>query len=239
MLSVAALFVRSDGPYANRPDVDLWDIARDARLYAGPHPVVAHPPCARWGQLWWTAKHLGKGKGDDDGCFASALKSLRAFGGVIEHPEASYAFSHFHLGTPQRGGWTQADPMFRPNEWICSVDQGRYGHMARKRTWLVYVGDQPPFDLDWRDGSTGCWVASGPGGRSAEELRIKGITLMPDTAAGKDAKDKTPPEFADALLGLARRSRGGAYRRRDHVEGTARTDSRGFRGDAAALGSGE
>ena len=40
---IAALYVLPDGPYANLPDVDPWDKARDARLYAGPHPVVAPP----------------------------------------------------------------------------------------------------------------------------------------------------------------------------------------------------
>ncbi len=42
---IAALFVRDDGPYVGREDVDPWHLPRDAREYAGPHPVVAHPPC--------------------------------------------------------------------------------------------------------------------------------------------------------------------------------------------------
>jgi len=48
---VAALYVQPDGCYANLPFVDAWDEARDARLYAGPYPVVAHPPCQRWGKM--------------------------------------------------------------------------------------------------------------------------------------------------------------------------------------------
>ena len=48
MRTVAALYVESDGPYAGLDGVDVWDEARDARTYAGPYPVVAHPPCARW-----------------------------------------------------------------------------------------------------------------------------------------------------------------------------------------------
>ena len=49
---IAALHVEYRGVYAGLPDVDLWDRDRDARTYAGPWPVVAHPPCARWGRSW-------------------------------------------------------------------------------------------------------------------------------------------------------------------------------------------
>ena len=45
--TVAALYVEPDGPYSNLDGVEVWDEARDARTYAGPHPVVAHPPCAQ------------------------------------------------------------------------------------------------------------------------------------------------------------------------------------------------
>jgi hypothetical protein len=41
---IAALYVEKDGVYANLPGVDVWDESRDARLYAGPDPVVAHLP---------------------------------------------------------------------------------------------------------------------------------------------------------------------------------------------------
>ena len=42
------LRAQSDGAYAGLPGVQLWDEARDARTYAGPWPVVAHPPCQTW-----------------------------------------------------------------------------------------------------------------------------------------------------------------------------------------------
>lgn len=41
--TIAALFVEPNGPYAGLPGVELWDLSRDARLYDGPYPVVAHP----------------------------------------------------------------------------------------------------------------------------------------------------------------------------------------------------
>lgn len=44
---IAALFVETNGCYFNQPGIDPWDIKRDACLYAGPHPVIAHPPCQR------------------------------------------------------------------------------------------------------------------------------------------------------------------------------------------------
>jgi hypothetical protein len=109
---VAALYVEADGGYYRLPGVDPWDEARDARLYPGPYPVVAHPPCQRWGKLWagqpLFIKRTGirKIKGDDGGCFASALAAVRQWGGVIEHPWQSHAWPHFGLNTPPReGGW--------------------------------------------------------------------------------------------------------------------------------------
>lgn len=44
---VAALYVEPNGIYFGLPNVDPWDIYRDARTYPGPWPVVAHPPCKR------------------------------------------------------------------------------------------------------------------------------------------------------------------------------------------------
>jgi len=76
--TVAALYVLKDGPYANREGVDPWPESRDARLYAGPHVVVAHPPCARWGRYWGGGPMLArtprqKKFGDYGGCFAAVL----------------------------------------------------------------------------------------------------------------------------------------------------------------------
>jgi len=48
---IAALFIDERGPYVGLPNVDAWGKTRDARLYRGPWPVVAHPPCERWGAM--------------------------------------------------------------------------------------------------------------------------------------------------------------------------------------------
>lgn len=94
--TVAALFVYNDerGSYWGLPGVELWGEAEDARLYEGPHPVVAHPPCSRWCQLApINEKRYGHKVGDDAGMFASALASVRRCGGVLEHPAKSYALA--------------------------------------------------------------------------------------------------------------------------------------------------
>src|SRR3954471_9253930 len=104
---IAALFVAPDGCYTGLPDVDPWDEQRDARLYAGPHPVVAHPPCARWSRVaGFTEARFGLKRGEDAGCFKSALQSVRTYGGVLEHPAHSDAWKVFHLPKPNvREGW--------------------------------------------------------------------------------------------------------------------------------------
>ena len=84
-MKVAALYVETGGCYWNLPDIDPWDRHRDARTYKGPYPVVAHPPCERWGRYWggspMTMPRLKLG--DDGGCFAAALHAVRIFGGVL------------------------------------------------------------------------------------------------------------------------------------------------------------
>jgi len=136
---IAALYVQTGGCYFGLPGVDPYDKKRDARLYAGPYPVVAHPPCERWGRYWGGGPMLHgtprqKRLGDDGGCFAAALESVRTWGGVLEHPEGSHAWRAFELNLPPRsGGWVNAD--FYGGR-TCCVEQGAYGHRARKATWL-------------------------------------------------------------------------------------------------------
>lgn len=71
---IAALFVETNGCYFGLDGVDPWDRPRDARLYAGPHAVVAHPPCERWGRY---ATSAGRELGDDGGCFVRALVAVQ------------------------------------------------------------------------------------------------------------------------------------------------------------------
>lgn len=135
---IAALFVHKGGAYFGREDVDPWDEARDARLYGGPHPVVAHPPCARWCRLAGLVQaRWGHKRGEDGGCFASALESVRRWGGVLEHPAYSDAWREFSLPRPSRsGGWQRGTC----GGWSAHVEQGRYGHPAKKATWLYAFG---------------------------------------------------------------------------------------------------
>ena len=148
---IAALFVQTGGCYFGLEGVDPWDEKRDARKYAGPWPVVAHPPCQRWGRYWSggpSAKEK-RLKGDDGGCFESALASVRRWGGVLEHPEASHAWSAFGINKPPKSGeWIAAGLGLSCDLWTCCVEQGHYGHPARKATWLLLRAKSPP-QLKW------------------------------------------------------------------------------------------
>ncbi len=210
---IAALYVQKNGCYYGLPDVDPWDEGRDARFYPGPHPVVAHPPCQRWGKLWagqpLHIKNTGerKVKGDDNGCFAAALTSVRNWGGVLEHPEGSHAWAHFGLTKPPRkGGWVRADSH---DGWTCCVEQGRYGHYARKPTWLYVAGCDLP-ELDWGKSEVRLdpVLVSRLGLKRAQrrgEVGSKG--------GGQNSTPRigTPAPFRELLMGIAR-SRSGWYR---------------------------
>lgn len=201
MSRVAALFVETDGIYFGLPHVEPWDIRRDARTYTGPHRVIAHPPCARWGRYWGGAPWQTERKklGDDSGCFAAALAAVRQFGGILEHPEASHAWKHFGLNHPPRsGGWVVADWQ---GGWTCCVEQGHYGHHARKATWLYAIGVDLP-SLKWGS-APGDFVRLDEGYHSKEE-RARAIKTGPCQRLSARQRAATPPEFRDLLISIVR-----------------------------------
>lgn len=205
-MEVAALFVETNGCYFGLPGVDPWDEARDARLYDGPSPVVAHPPCQRWGKLWagqplWIKRTgIRKVKGDDSGCFVAALAAVRQWGGILEHPWGSHAWKHFGLFMPPReGGWITAD--FHGG-WTCCVEQGRYGHYARKPT-LLYACHVDLPELDWGKGEPRLDPAV------IERMGLKRAKRLGEVGArggGTDSSPRigTPAPFRDLLLSIAR-----------------------------------
>ena len=191
-MTVAALYVDPNGVYANLPDVEVWDEARDARQYAGPWPVVAHPPCNRWGMLSGMIEtRYGHKRGDDGGCFAAALDAVREYGGVLEHPAYSYAWRHFGLPRPASAGWTSG---MGDDGWACEVEQGHYGHPLRKQTWLYAVGVELP-EL--------CW-GPGPGMRLPHRAANNSFPNGLSETQRKRLTIPTPPEFRDVLLAIAR-----------------------------------
>ncbi len=190
--TVAALYVDPKGVYAGLPDVDCWGEERDARLYAGPYPVVAHPPCSSWCQLASVNEaRWGRPIGDDGGTFAAALSAVRTYGGVLEHPAYTLAWARHGLPRPSRGMWSRS---FEDEGYVTEVSQSSYGCPARKRTWLYLVGN--PLALDWSDTPGTHVVGAGiHSGQAAGRPRLDGA-----------AASSTPTEFRDVLLAMARSS---------------------------------
>ncbi len=190
---IAALFVDPKGVYAGLPDVEVWDEARDARLYDGPYPVVAHPPCARWCRFAKGVEKVhGYKVGDDGGCFEAALNAVRTYGGVLEHPAHSLAWREFDLPVPYKsGGWLTNIG----GGWSAYVEQGRYGHPMRKATWLFSTN---PVELRW---------GFVPDGAMLGKFKWGSRLYMPEHDRNRPRCDsehsRTTPEFRDVLLGIA------------------------------------
>lgn len=196
-MTVAVLFCDPKGVYSTIPGLDLWPQERDARNYAGPHPVVAHPPCQLWGRFARVnyARYGGEHNrpGNDGGCFASALASVRQWGGVLEHPAQSYAWSAHGLQSPRGVREWQQIVM---GGFVCEVWQSAYGHKARKRTWLYYCGGGEPLQIrpERNPGTHQVGWSDGKGGPSNKP------TLSKCEASA------TPIDFATWLIELARQS---------------------------------
>lgn len=201
MLTVAALYVDPRGCYAGLEGVEPWGLPdRDARLYAGPWPVVAHPPCERWGRYWsgGPSAKVRRNLGDDGGCFAAALAAVRRWCGVLEHPEASHAWRvHGLQAPPKSGGWIMASDGVG---FTCCVEQGHYRHRARKATWLYLVTDCALPKLIW--GPCSGKSRLDVGYHSSAE-RARGVRVA-ERRLTKTECIATPPAFRDVLLAMAR-----------------------------------
>lgn len=206
-MTIAALFVETDGCYFGLDGVDPWDVFRDARNYRGPHPVVAHPPCQRWGRYWHGSPampHQHK-LGADGGCFACALTAVRTWGGILEHPRDSHAWPWFGLALPPAGGgWVAAD---RFGGWSCCVWQGHYGHVAGKATWLYASRVELP-ELIWgpTEQRLPAYAVERYGYAKARRIGVMAAI------GGKDKtriRNATPLPFRDLLIATARTAQHG------------------------------
>ncbi len=99
------------------------------------------------------------------------------------------AWVKYGIAAPRQIGWNQCLGGY----WVCEVWQAAYGHKARKRTWLLYCGDNPPPELKWERPE---------GSHQIGGYDQRGKKHNKPTIGGK-AASATPPEFRTALLHLA------------------------------------
>lgn len=186
---VAVLYVDSLGPYPKL--VEHWyDEARDARTYAGPWPVVAHPPCGPWGCL----KHLWKGGGKD--LAPAAVDQVRRFGGVLEHPANSKLWEFCNLPPPG----------YLPDQFggsAVGLNQVDYGHCARKPTWIYVVGvDLRAIRRIPRKEPTH-WIGGSRGSGRDRNGHQRGLIPTGIKACSAQQRRRTPVAFAEWLIALA------------------------------------
>lgn len=138
---VAVLCASTPSVY-DKLDCEVYNAARDAYSFRGGMPVVAHPPCGQWGRL----RHLAHENVLERELGPFCVESVRANGGVLEHPAASRLFPYMKMPSPSQ----------RPDEFggfTLSVDQKWWGHPCVKPTWLYVVGSrmavpEMPFNMD-------------------------------------------------------------------------------------------
>lgn len=176
---VTALYVREDSVYKSL-GLDCYDINRDARLFPGGNPVIAHPPCRMWGRL----SQFAKGRPDERQLAVSAVSAVRSNGGVLEHPYGSALWKEVPLPSPGTrdvfGGYT------------ILINQSWFGHKAQKKTLLYIVGCKPselppiPISFDIVE-----YVV-----RPAKKFRKAKIITKPE-------REATPIKFAEWLIAVA------------------------------------
>lgn len=128
---VAVLCCSAKSVYHRMSGVEAYDMARDARTFAGGMPVVAHPPCRSWSAY---CAHQAKPLPGEKDLGPICVEWLRKCGGVLEHPAHSRLWDACGLPKPgQRHG----------DVWAAEVLQAWWGDSRTKKTWLCFFGVDP------------------------------------------------------------------------------------------------
>ena len=185
MDKVAALFVQRQSIYKLPPlsrVVDSWDEQRDARRFQGGMPVIAHPPCRLWSRL----AHCSTAPEEERELGLWAVRQVRRWGGVLEHPAWSKLWPA--AGLPAPGGCDAYGFTVR-------VDQWHWGHKALKPTWLYIVGigrdELPPMPF-----------------REGEPTHVVGASKSKKPEVQRWERSATPRAFAEWLYEIAKKCRG-------------------------------
>lgn len=145
MIRVAALYVLAKSShYSAIEGVDLWPESRDATLYAGPWPVITHPPCGHYSR---SVARLTHDTPEHDPRLAPiAVGQVRRWGGVLEHPRRSKLWDLADLALPRPAPYG-ASPMLAPRDhfggFSLEIRQCDWGDKRRKPTWLYLCHVDP------------------------------------------------------------------------------------------------
>jgi hypothetical protein len=119
-------------------------------------------------------------------------------GGVLEHPAFTKAFEAHGITRPSGRGWQRADC----GGWVCRVDQGNYGHIAKKATWLYAYGAKDLPELVWDS------VPDRHSQALVSWCGNKTDRFYDRPRVSKKAASATPLAFREVLMHIARSSRG-------------------------------
>ncbi|MBN2684387.1 MAG: hypothetical protein JXR40_03840 [Pontiellaceae bacterium] len=111
--------------------VDLWDEERDAFIFLGGKPVVAHPPCRLWAKLKAMPNLTEEERQREKRLGRHCVRMVLENGGVLEHPAGSELFDD--MGLPS-GGYANK------HGFTLEFPQRIFGHSMMKPTWFFFAG---------------------------------------------------------------------------------------------------
>ena len=132
-MKIAILCANERSIYHEIPTVEVYDRRRNARIFTGSQPVIAHPPCRSYSAFM---SHWAKPEPGERDLALFCTERVACNGGVLEHPAHSRYLRRF-VGS---------------SEWkIEEVHQSWFGYPTTKRTWLLmpstYTVPEVPFTL--------------------------------------------------------------------------------------------